>query len=95
MLQALARLDDVDELKKFSREWESTCSGYDMTLANTAIGFYLKHGMIEEAKKVFHKALKRCEGPFYWAWGLFMSFYLEKHQIDLALRCLEAAVSEV
>lgn len=95
MLQALARLDDVNGLKEVFEEWESTCSSYDRRLPNTAIAVYLKHDMIEEAENVFHNLVKRCKTPFYWSWGLFMSYYLEKHQIDLALRCLEAAVSGI
>lgn len=95
MLQSLARLDDVNGLKEVFEEWESTCSSYDRRLPNTAIAVYLKHDMIEEAENVFHNLVKRCKTPFYWSWGLFMSYYLEKQQIDLALRCLEAAISGI
>ncbi|WOH01533.1 hypothetical protein DCAR_0520917 [Daucus carota subsp. sativus] len=95
MLQALARLDDVNGLKEVFEEWESTCSSYDRRLPNTAIAVYLKHDMIEEAENVFHNLVKRCETPFYWSWGLFMSYYLKKQQIDLALRYLEAAISGI
>lgn len=93
MLQALARLEEINGLKKLFEEWESTCSNYDMRLANTVIGFYLKHDMIEEAEKIFRDAVEISLGPFCWTWRVFMCYYLESRQIDVALRYLEAAVS--
>ncbi|GFZ04522.1 hypothetical protein Acr_17g0000940 [Actinidia rufa] len=64
-----------------------------MRLANVAIGAYLKNDMITEAESVLNEANKRSKGPFCWAWEMFMVFFLKKHQIDYALKCMEAAVS--
>ncbi|GFZ19305.1 tetratricopeptide repeat (TPR)-like superfamily protein [Actinidia rufa] len=36
---------------------------------------------------------RRSKGPFCWTWEIFMVFFLKKHQIDSALKCMEAAVS--
>ncbi|KAL1816518.1 hypothetical protein ACET3Z_019092 [Daucus carota] len=94
MLKALAKLDDVIGLKSIFEEWESTCPSYDERLAKTAIVLYLKHDMTEEAGRVFEHVVKRCEGPYYRYWEMLMSYYLEKHEIDTALECLEAAISE-
>ncbi|KAL1816517.1 hypothetical protein ACET3Z_019091 [Daucus carota] len=95
MLETLARLDDVNGFKKIFEEWESTCSTYDRRLPYHAIGFYLKHGMIEEAEVVFHNILKRYNGNTRWFWKQVMQHYLEKQQLDFALRCLETAISVV
>ncbi|KAA8543020.1 hypothetical protein F0562_021485 [Nyssa sinensis] len=95
MLQALAKLNDIDGLKKCFEEWESSSSSYDMRLANVAISAYLRSEMIEEAESVFLGAKKRSSGPFYKAWEYFIAFFLKNHQMDSALKCMEAAVSEV
>lgn len=93
MLQSLARLDDIDGLKKCFEEWESTCSSYDTRLANVAIGAYLKHGRVDEAEAVLDRALGRSPGPFSIAWETLMEFHLRNRQMKLALHCMEAAVS--
>jgi pentatricopeptide repeat protein len=97
MLQALRRLqggDSVDGLTKCYKEWESSCSSYDIRLANVAISVYLSHDMFKEASLVFDTAIKRCRGPFFAARESFMVYLLKTHQLDLALSHLEAAVSE-
>ncbi|CAK9152884.1 unnamed protein product [Ilex paraguariensis] len=95
MLQALAKLNDIDGLKKCFEEWESGCSSYDMRLTNTAIGAYLRHDMIKEAESVFHRAIERSSGPFFMAWEFFIIFYLKNNQIDSALKCMTAVISGV
>lgn len=93
MLRSLARLDDIDGLKKCFEEWESTCGSYDIRLANIAIGVYLKHGRADEAEAVMDRALERSSGPFSIAWEMQMEFHLRNQQIKSALQCMEAAVS--
>lgn len=95
MLQSLSKRNDIDGLKKCYEEWESSCSTYDMRLANNVIGAYLRHDMLNDAEKVFHCALKRSQGPFFLAWEMFILFYLRKRQIDLAQQCMEAIASRL
>ncbi|XP_027099535.1 pentatricopeptide repeat-containing protein At1g02370, mitochondrial isoform X1 [Coffea arabica] len=95
MLQALNKLNDIHGLKNCFREWESTCSSYDIRLANLAIGAYLRHDMAEDAESVFHSALKRSSGPFFIAREMLMMYYLKNRSIRLALQCMEAAISEL
>lgn len=95
MLEALARLNDVDGFKKIFEEWESTCLTFDKRLPYHAIGFYLKHGMSKEAEEVFHAVLKRYNGNTHWFWKRIMPYYLEKRQLEFALRCLETAITVV
>lgn len=96
MLQALRRLKGgVDDLTKCYKEWESSCSSYDVRLANVAISVYLSQDMFKEASLVFDTAIKRCGGPFFAAREYFMVYFLKIHQVDLALCHLEAAVSQV
>ncbi|PHU30555.1 hypothetical protein BC332_02648 [Capsicum chinense] len=95
MLQSLSKNNDIDGLKKYYEEWESSCSTYDMRLANNVIGAYLRHDMLNDAEKVFHCALKRSQGPFFVAWEMFMLFYLSKRQIDLAQKCMDGIASQI
>ncbi|XP_006349176.1 pentatricopeptide repeat-containing protein At1g02370, mitochondrial [Solanum tuberosum] len=95
MLQSLSKHNDMDGLKKYYEEWESSCSTYDMRLANNVIGAYLRHDMLNNAEKVFHSALKRSQGPFFLAWEMFMLFYLRKRQINFAQQCMEAIASRI
>ncbi|KAL2510475.1 Pentatricopeptide repeat-containing protein [Abeliophyllum distichum] len=95
MLQALSNLNDVDGLKKIYEEWESTCSSYDIRLANTVIGAYLTHDMINEAEYALRKAIDRSDGPFFKIQEMFIHYFLKNHQIEEALRCMEVATSGV
>ncbi|KAL8149147.1 hypothetical protein AgCh_006234 [Apium graveolens] len=95
MVQSLSRLDDIEGFKKIFQEWESNCSSYDIRIAKAAMLLYVKHGLIREAEDVFDNIMKRCKGPFYVHCKPLILYYLDKKQVDLALRCLEAAMSEV
>ncbi|KAJ9171712.1 hypothetical protein P3X46_015036 [Hevea brasiliensis] len=94
MLQALAKLKDVEGIAKCFKEWESSCLSYDMRLANVAIRAYLEQDMYEEAESIFDDALKRAKGPFFKAREMFMVFSLKIHQLDLAFDHMKAAFSE-
>ncbi|KAH8517216.1 hypothetical protein H0E87_005243 [Populus deltoides] len=94
VLQALAKLKDVEGLLKCFKEWESSCHSYDMRLANVAIRACLEHDMYEEAASIFDEALKRTKGLFFKAREMFMVFFLKNHQQDLALKHMKAAFSE-
>jgi len=95
LLQAFRKLKDVNSLTKFYKEWESSCSSYDVRLPNVAISTYLSQDMYKEAALIFDDARKRCKGPFFSAREMFMVYYLKTSQVDLALSHLESAVSEV
>ncbi|GLT42650.1 hypothetical protein SLA2020_166400 [Shorea laevis] len=95
MLRTLAKLNDLDGLKECFKEWESICSNYDPRLAVTVVHAYLMQDMIEEAKWVFEKALKRSNGHFFKLRETFMVYFLKKQQLNLALEHMEGAVSEV
>ncbi|PPS15518.1 hypothetical protein GOBAR_AA05044 [Gossypium barbadense] len=91
---SLIRLKDFKGLKKCFKVWEYSRSVYDMRLADNVIHGYLSGDLLEEAELVFDKAMKRCKGPFAISWERFMVYYLKKLRIDLALKHMEAAVSE-
>ena len=95
MLQALNKLKDVGGLTNCYKEWESSCSSYDVRLANVVISNYLSQDNYKEAALIFDDAIKRCKGPFFSAREMFMVYFSKTRQVDLARSHLEAAVSEV
>lgn len=95
MLQALAKLNDLNGFKECFEKWASNCSSYDIRLANVAIGFFLKHDMIKEAELVFDDAAKRGSGPLFRSYESFVSFSLKKKEIDSAMNYMTKAVSQV
>ncbi|GMI76017.1 hypothetical protein like AT1G02370 [Hibiscus trionum] len=95
MIQALTKLKDFDGMKGCFEEWESSCSIYDRRLASSTIRGYLLGDMLEEAELVFDNAVKRSKGPFTKAREHFMIYFLNKGRCDMALKHMEAAVSEV
>ncbi|KAK9084356.1 hypothetical protein Scep_030827 [Stephania cephalantha] len=94
MLQALAKLDDLEGLKKCYEEWESGLTSYDMRLTNTVLGVYLRKDMREEAEILGEDARRRGAGPNFRTHELFMDYYMRNRQADLALSCMETAVSK-
>ncbi|PSR94706.1 Pentatricopeptide repeat-containing protein [Actinidia chinensis var. chinensis] len=95
MLQALAKLNDVDSLTRCFEEWESSCSSYDIRLVKVAIRAYLQNDMKKEAESVLHEAFKRSKEPPFRVWEMFMVFLFKQHQVDFAMKCMESAVSAV
>lgn len=94
MLQALSKLKDVEGLKRTYNEWESSCSSFDLRLADVTIGAYLRQDMFKDAAMIFEDAMKRSKGPFFRAREMFMIYFLKFKQVDLALSHLESAISE-
>lgn len=97
MLQTLRRLNDIEGLTKCFKEWESSCTTYDLRLVKSVISAYLSQGMCKEAELVFKNAIKRrqSKGPFYRIREVFILYFLENRKVDLAVCHLEASLSEV
>ncbi|KAL5996424.1 hypothetical protein ACLOJK_026502 [Asimina triloba] len=94
MLQALARLDDLDGLRLCFKEWEAGHGSYDVRLANVLFGAYLRQDMIEEAKLLYEDAVMRGGSPNFRTLELFIAFYLKNDQFDLAMQHFETAVAK-
>ncbi|TYI69369.1 hypothetical protein E1A91_D08G150500v1 [Gossypium mustelinum] len=95
MVQALANLKDFKGLKKCFEEWDTSCSSYDRRLVTSTIRGFLSGDMLEEAEVVLDNAMKRSKGPYTKAREYFMVYFLRKCRFDMALKHMEAAVSEV
>ncbi|PIA28293.1 hypothetical protein AQUCO_07200148v1 [Aquilegia coerulea] len=95
LLQALAKLNDFDGLRNFFEDWESSCTSYDMRLANVIISALLRREMVKEASLICEDAIKRGSGPNFKTQELFMDYYIRSLQWELAFSCMEATVSKV
>ncbi|KAH6813915.1 hypothetical protein C2S51_022933 [Perilla frutescens var. frutescens] len=92
MLRSLDNLDDMEGMKECFEEWESVRSSYDVRLANTVIGAYLRRDMLEEAESFLQSAVDKS-GPLFHAWENLMTCHLKKHHIKHALQIMETATT--
>ena len=93
MLQALNKLDNIDELKQCFEEWESACVTCDVRLANVLIGAYLRKEMVNEALTLWEKTMQKGAHSDFRTFELFIRYYLKSQNMDLALKCLEDATN--
>lgn len=94
MLLALFKLGDVAGLEKCFKEWESSCSTYDVRLSNVMLESYLNREMIEEANLLSETIAKKESEPKLRTLDLFMRVYLKKNQIDSAMKYLDVGASK-
>ncbi|KAL2323724.1 hypothetical protein Fmac_028103 [Flemingia macrophylla] len=94
MLSTLRRLKDVEGIRRCFEEWESNCASYDVRLVSVCVSAYLSQNMVEEAALVFEGASRRSKEPLFRIRETFMMYFLEKRQLDAAVRHLEAALLE-
>ncbi|KAJ8620504.1 hypothetical protein MRB53_029033 [Persea americana] len=95
MLSSLARLDDLDGMKKCYEEWESGYLSYDIRLAKVLINYYLRQGMNKEAETLLENAMNKVSELNFGALEVSIDFYLNTGEMKLALKCMESAVNKV
>ncbi|XP_077219302.1 large ribosomal subunit protein mL101 (rPPR4)-like isoform X2 [Tasmannia lanceolata] len=95
MLHALAKLDDMDGMKKCFEEWEAGCSSYDMRLVYVLINAFNRLGMIDEAYSLFERTVKNGHIPSFRTLNMLMDFYLKNQLMVMALKCMEIAISKL
>uniref|UniRef100_A0A7N0TF54 Pentatricopeptide repeat-containing protein n=1 Tax=Kalanchoe fedtschenkoi TaxID=63787 RepID=A0A7N0TF54_KALFE len=89
LLIALAELGDLDSLQKYFKEWELSCSLYDMRICDVLLKFYLNRDMLTEAKTLADSLTAKEVKPTFRTLTLFMDYHLKKSQTDIALQYLE------
>ncbi|WOL10270.1 hypothetical protein Cni_G19024 [Canna indica] len=95
MLQALNKLDDINEQRILYEEWESVYTVYDVRLTNLMLGSYMRKDMSEEAESLWKKASNRGACPNFRTCDLFLDHFLKQNDLDSALMWLEVAISMV
>ncbi|KAA8529611.1 hypothetical protein F0562_034289 [Nyssa sinensis] len=93
MIQVLVDLKDLPGAEKCFREWESSCSTYDIRVANILIDAYTKEGLLEKAEELKERSRRRGAKPNAKTWEIFLDYYLEHGEIKSAVDCVENAIS--
>lgn len=93
MMEALVRLDDFEEAEKVLKEWETTKNCYDFRVPKVVIVGYIDKGLCEEAEALlnYFTEMKKESTPHIWA--MLGRGYLEKGDIENALKSLKTAIS--
>lgn len=97
MFDTLRELNDLEGITRcYKEQWESSCDTYDVRLVSDCVAAYLKQNTVEEAALVFEEARRRrSKEPLFSIKEKLMSYFLEIHELDDAVRHLEVAFSEV
>lgn len=93
MIQVLVNLKDLPGAEKCFREWESSCTTYDIRVANVLIGTYAKLDMLEKAEELKERARRRGAKPNAKTWEIFLDYHLRNADFKLAVNCLSEAIS--
>ncbi|KAK9747607.1 hypothetical protein RND81_02G002900 [Saponaria officinalis] len=96
LLQALSKLDDIERLEQYFREWESNCKQskhYDDRLPAILIGAYLRHDMLQKAEVFLEDCTKKAEKILRMPHVTFMNYYFEKGKTDFVLKHMEVAIN--
>lgn len=93
MIQVLVNLKDLPGAEKCFCEWESSCTTYDIRVANVLIGAYAKSDMLEKAEELKERARRRGAKPNAKTWEIFLDYHLQKGDFNLAVDCIANAIS--
>ncbi|KAK7250592.1 hypothetical protein RIF29_33120 [Crotalaria pallida] len=93
MIQALVNLKDLPGAEKCFREWESSCSTYDIRVANVLIRAYAKLDMLEKAEELKERARRRGGKPNAKTWEILSDYHLQKGDFKLAVDFINKAIS--
>jgi len=93
MIQVLVNLKDLPGAEKCFREWESSCTTYDIRVANVLVGEYAKLDMLEKAEELKERARRRGAKPNAKTWEIFLDYHLRNADFKLAMDCLSEAIS--
>ncbi|XP_047341835.1 pentatricopeptide repeat-containing protein At1g60770 [Impatiens glandulifera] len=88
MIKVLVNLKDLPGAEKCFREWESSCSVFDIRIANILIGSYVKGGEIAKAEELKERMKRRGCNPNAKTWEILTDYYLEKGNTETAVGCI-------
>ncbi|XVE51321.1 hypothetical protein DITRI_Ditri02bG0030700 [Diplodiscus trichospermus] len=93
MLQALVKLDELEEAEKVLKEWELSGSCYDFRIPNIVIIGYAEKGLPEKAEAMLEDLTEKGKATSPNGWGVVATGYLDKGQVRKAFECMKAALS--
>ncbi|XP_043689895.1 pentatricopeptide repeat-containing protein At4g21705, mitochondrial [Telopea speciosissima] len=93
MLDALAKLGEMEEAKSLLKEWESCGNGYDFRVPNTLLIAYCEKGLVEEAEALLEDIVKSEKTPKPNSWAILAAGYIAKEEMLKATECMKKALS--
>ncbi|GFP98291.1 pentatricopeptide repeat-containing protein at4g21705 mitochondrial [Phtheirospermum japonicum] len=94
MLESLVKLGELDEAEKVLKEWEISGNCFDFRVPSVIIVGYIETGLCEKAEMLLNCSMKMGKALRSDIWGRLAAGYLEKGEVDNALRTLKVGVSE-
>lgn len=93
MMEALVRLDEVEEAEEVLKEWETSENCYDFRVPNVVIGGYIEKGLCEKAEALLVHLTETGKVLTPNIWGRLAREYAAKGKIENALESLKTALS--
>ncbi|CAM8876766.1 unnamed protein product [Rhodiola kirilowii] len=93
MVQALVKLDDIPGAEKCFREWESSCSTYDIRVANALMKAYTSGGEFKKAEELKERVVKRGAKLNSKTWEIFMDYHVKVGEMKTAVDCVCNGIS--
>lgn len=91
-MEALVRVDDLEEAEKVLKEWETSKNCYDFRVPKVVIVGYIEKGLCEKAEALLNHLAEINKESTPDIWGMLAKGYLEKDNIENALRTLKKAI---
>ncbi|KAL2495019.1 Pentatricopeptide repeat-containing protein [Forsythia ovata] len=93
MIESLMKLDELEEVEKLLKEWEASGNCYDFRVPNAAIVGYTEKGLCEKAEAMLEYLMENGKVSTANSWGKVAVGYLEKGEVENALRSMKVALS--
>lgn len=93
MMEALVRLDEVDEAEEVLKEWEASKNCYDFRVPNVVIAGCIEKGLCEKAEVLLDQLTETGKVLTPNIWGRLAREYIAKGKIENGLESLQRALS--
>lgn len=93
MLEALVRLDALEEAEQLLKEWETSDNCYDIRVPYIVIIGYIDRMLYEKAETMLEDLSTKGKILTPNIWGRLAAGYLDKGKFEKAVKCMKVALS--
>ncbi|KAJ8545536.1 hypothetical protein K7X08_018119 [Anisodus acutangulus] len=93
MLEALVRLDALEEAEQLLKEWETSDNCYDIRVPYIVIIGYIDKKLYEKAETMLEDLSTKEKTLTPNIWGRVAAGYLDKGEFERAVKCMKVALS--
>ncbi|KAK4361114.1 hypothetical protein RND71_020066 [Anisodus tanguticus] len=93
MLEALVRLDALEEAEQLLKEWETSDNCYDIRVPYIVIIGYIDKKLYEMAETMLEDLSTKGKTLTPNIWGRLVAGYLDKGKFERAVNCMKVALS--